>query len=67
MNAQERKYHLNKLVEEANSLKRAMEARDPSLTKTVINDPALNWLCRDCPYQVSCIPCLRMRIFKFIV
>ena len=53
MTAQERRDQLDKLVEEANSLKRAMEARDPS-SKPVINDPALNWLCRDCPYQVSC-------------
>jgi CRISPR/Cas system-associated exonuclease Cas4 (RecB family) len=54
MNAQERKYQLDKLVEEANSLKRAMEARDPSLAKPVNEDPALNWLCRDCQYQIKC-------------
>lgn len=54
MNAQERNDQLNKLLEEANSLKRAMEARDPSMAKPVINDPALNWLCRDCSYQISC-------------
>ena len=54
MNAQERKNQLDKLVKEASSLKIAMEARDPSLAKPVIDDSALNWLCRDCPYQVNC-------------
>jgi CRISPR/Cas system-associated exonuclease Cas4 (RecB family) len=54
MNAQERKDQLDKLVEEAENLKRAMEAKDPSLVKPVNNDPALNWLCRECPYQVNC-------------
>jgi CRISPR/Cas system-associated exonuclease Cas4 (RecB family) len=54
MNAKERKSQLDKLVEEATSLQRALEAKDPSLVKPVINDPALNWLCSDCPYQVNC-------------
>ena len=54
MTAHERKELLDKLVEEADSLKRAMEARDPSLAKPVYDDPKLNWLCRDCPYQVNC-------------
>jgi CRISPR/Cas system-associated exonuclease Cas4 (RecB family) len=54
MTAQERKDQLDKLVDEADSLKRAMDARDPSLAKPVYDDPKLNWLCRDCPYQVDC-------------
>jgi hypothetical protein len=54
MNAQERKDQLEKLLEEADSLKRASEARDPSLAKPIIHDPALNWLCKSCPYQVNC-------------
>lgn len=54
MNAQERKNQRNKLVKEVASLKRAIEERDPSLAKPVINDPALNWLCRDCQYQSKC-------------
>ena len=54
MNAQERRNQLDNLAKEALSLKIAMEARDPSLAKPVINDPALNWLCRNCPYQVNC-------------
>jgi hypothetical protein len=32
----------------------ALEARDPSLAKPVYDDPKLNWLCRECPYQVNC-------------
>ena len=54
MSAQERKEQLDKLVDEADSLKRVMEARDPSLAKPVYADPKLNWLCKDCPYQVNC-------------
>jgi hypothetical protein len=54
MSAKERKEQLDKLVEEADSLNRAKEARDPSLAKPVYDDPKLNWLCRDCPYQVKC-------------
>jgi CRISPR/Cas system-associated exonuclease Cas4 (RecB family) len=54
MTVQERKQQLDKLVKEATSLNRAMEARDPSLAKPVINDPALNWLCKGCQYQVNC-------------
>lgn len=54
MSAQERKNQLDKLVEEADSLKRALEARDPSLAKPVYDNPSLNWLCNDCPYQGNC-------------
>lgn len=54
MNSQERKYQLDKLVKEATSLKTALQARDPSLAKPVYNNPSLNWLCKDCPYQVNC-------------
>jgi hypothetical protein len=54
MTAQERKNQLDKLVDEANSLRLAMEARDPSLAKPVYHNPKLNWLCKDCPYQVNC-------------
>jgi hypothetical protein len=49
MSAKERKEQLDKLVDEADSLKRAMKARDPSLAKPVYDDPKLNWLCKDCP------------------
>jgi CRISPR/Cas system-associated exonuclease Cas4 (RecB family) len=54
MNAQERKDQRDKLVKEINSLKRAMEAGDPSLARPVNNDPSLNWLCKDCPYLMDC-------------
>lgn len=54
MNGQERKDQRDKLVEEINSLKRAMEARDPALARSVDKDPSLNWLCRDCPYLTDC-------------
>jgi CRISPR/Cas system-associated exonuclease Cas4 (RecB family) len=54
MNANERKEQRDKLVREINSLKRAMEARDPSLARSVEKDPSLNWLCKDCPYLVNC-------------
>jgi CRISPR/Cas system-associated exonuclease Cas4 (RecB family) len=54
MSAKERKEQLDKLVDEADSLKRALEARDPSLARSVYDDPSLNWLCRDCSYQVNC-------------
>jgi PD-(D/E)XK nuclease superfamily len=54
MNAQQRQAQLDKLVEEVKSLKRAMEAKDPSLAKSVSQDPNLNWMCRDCPYSIEC-------------
>jgi CRISPR/Cas system-associated exonuclease Cas4 (RecB family) len=54
MNAQERKDQRDKLVKEVNSLKRAMEAGDPSLASSVYKDPSLNWLCKDCPYLMDC-------------
>ena len=54
MTAQERKEQLDKLVVEADSLKGAMEERDPSLARPVYADPKLNWLCSDCQYQVNC-------------
>ena len=54
MSAKERKEQLDKLVEEADSLKRAKEARDPSLARPVYADPKLNWLCKECVYQINC-------------
>lgn len=54
MNAQERKDQRDKLVKEVNSLKRAMEAGDPSLARSVRQDPDLNWMCKDCPYSIEC-------------
>jgi hypothetical protein len=54
MSAKERKYQLNKLVKEINSLKRAMEKGDPSRARSVEKDPSLNWLCKDCPYTTDC-------------
>jgi CRISPR/Cas system-associated exonuclease Cas4 (RecB family) len=54
MNAQERKNQRDKLVKEVNSLKRAIESADPSLARSVMGDPALNWLCKDCPYFTNC-------------
>ncbi|MPZ05854.1 MAG: hypothetical protein GEU26_05445 [Nitrososphaeraceae archaeon] len=54
MNAQERKDQRDKLVKEVNSLKRAIEARDPSLARPVNHDPSLNWLCKSCEYLADC-------------
>ncbi len=54
LNAQERKNQREKLVTEINSLKRAMEKGDPSITRSVEKDPSLNWLCKDCPYLTDC-------------
>jgi hypothetical protein len=54
MNAQERINQRIKLVEEVDSLKRAKEARDPSLARSVSEDLDLNWLCKDCPYSIEC-------------
>ena len=54
MNAQERKDQRDKLVKEVNSLKRAMEAGDPSLARSVEKDRSLNWLCKECPYLPEC-------------
>jgi hypothetical protein len=54
LNAQEREGQRDKLVNEVNSLKIAMQASDPSLAKSVSEDPTLNWLCKDCPYLVDC-------------
>jgi hypothetical protein len=54
MNAQERKEQRHKLVTEIDSLKRALDAGDPSLARPVNNVPFLNWLCKDCPYLKDC-------------
>ena len=54
MNAQERKEQRHKLVTEIDSLKRALDAGDPSRARPVNNDPSLNWLCKDCPYLKDC-------------
>jgi hypothetical protein len=54
MNPQQRKDQRDKLVKEVNSLKRAMEAGDPSLARSVRQDPDLNWMCKDCPYSIEC-------------
>jgi hypothetical protein len=54
MDAQERRNQREKLVTEINSLKRAMENRDPSIARSVEKDSSLNWLCKDCPYLVDC-------------
>jgi hypothetical protein len=54
MNAQQRKDQRDKLVKEVSSLKRAMEAGDPSLARSVRQDPDLNWMCKDCPYSIEC-------------
>lgn len=54
MNVQERRDQRDKLVKEVYSLKRAMDAGDPSLARSVDKDPSLNWLCKDCPYLMDC-------------
>jgi CRISPR/Cas system-associated exonuclease Cas4 (RecB family) len=54
MNAKERNEQRDKLVKEITFLKRALEARDPSLARSVDKDPSLNWLCKDCPYLMKC-------------
>jgi len=46
MNVQERRDQRDKLVKEVYSLKRAMDAGDPSLARSVDKDPSLNWLCK---------------------
>jgi CRISPR/Cas system-associated exonuclease Cas4 (RecB family) len=54
MSAEERKAQRDKLVKEIDSLKKAMEAGNPSLARSVDKDPSLNWLCKDCPYLMKC-------------
>jgi CRISPR/Cas system-associated exonuclease Cas4 (RecB family) len=54
MNAQEREDQRDKLVNEVKSLKRAMEGGDPSLARSVSQDPDLKWMCKDCPYYIEC-------------
>ena len=54
MSAQERMNQRLKLVREINSLKKAMEAENPSLARSVDKDPSLKWLCTDCPYLTDC-------------
>ena len=54
MNAQERKDQRDKLVIEIDSLKKGIEAGNPSLARSVEKDPSLNWLCKDCPYLTEC-------------
>ncbi len=54
MNAQERMNQRLKLVREITSLKKAMEAKNPSLARSVDKDPSLNWLCTNCPWQTDC-------------
>jgi hypothetical protein len=54
MNAKERKHQRDKLVREVDSLKRATEAGSPALVSSVRKNPALNWMCSDCPYAGKC-------------
>ena len=54
MNTHERKEQRYKLVKEINSLKEAIQARDPSLARSVSDDQSLNWLCKECPYLLDC-------------
>ena len=54
MGRRERNDQRNKLVREINSLKRAMEAGNPALAKSISEDASLNWLCKECPYIIEC-------------
>jgi hypothetical protein len=54
MTAQERRDQLTKLIEEIGSLKKARQARNPSLARHIYYDTNLKWLCKDCPYAETC-------------
>jgi CRISPR/Cas system-associated exonuclease Cas4 (RecB family) len=54
MDEQERSNQRKKLVYEVDSLRAALIAANPSLARSVLENPDLNWLCRECPYAVSC-------------
>jgi hypothetical protein len=55
MTAEERKKQLEKLESEANSLRNAIDAGDPSLVKGIYDDREIKWLCNNCPYLQKCI------------
>jgi PD-(D/E)XK nuclease superfamily len=55
MTAEERKKQLEKLESEANSLRNAIHAQDPSLVKGIYDDREMKWLCNKCPYVQKCI------------
>jgi hypothetical protein len=54
MGIQERNDQRIKLVREIHALKRAIEAGNPALARSVGEDASLNWLCRECPYIIEC-------------
>ena len=45
---------LNKLVIDADLLKKGIEAKDPSIVRHIAYDNEYNWLCRSCPYNQPC-------------
>jgi hypothetical protein len=55
MTAVERKKQLETLESEANSLRNAIDAEDPSLVKGIYDDREMKWLCNKCPYVQKCI------------
>lgn len=42
------------LVKEQNDYRKALDAGDPSLARTILLDEALNWKCNSCKYKVEC-------------
>jgi hypothetical protein len=54
MNAEQRRDQLQKLEIEAKALRRAIEAKDPSLVRGVYDDNEMYWMCNRCPYLEKC-------------
>lgn len=58
MTKQERKDQLELMLSKLSNLEVGVEAGQPVLTDGVYDNPALKWLCKDCPYRE---PCEQMR------
>jgi CRISPR/Cas system-associated exonuclease Cas4 (RecB family) len=54
LNAEQRSRLLEEIESEANSLRKAIDARDPSLAKGIYDDKEINWMCTKCPYIEKC-------------
>lgn len=50
----ERLAQLAKLSSEMESLKNAVDKKDPSLARAIYDDKELNWLCWTCPFKTEC-------------
>lgn len=54
MTPQEHREQLDLMLTKLHNLKEGVEEQEPALTAGVYNDPAMKWLCNNCPYREPC-------------